>query len=56
MSVFMRAYETRNAERIPDLLASQSPATPHLQKEGEKAPGFSRGMNRLLLALDEPPF
>lgn len=30
MPVFMRAYEMRDAERIPDLLASQSPATPHL--------------------------
>src|SRR4051794_40547071 len=30
MTIRMRAYEPRDSERIPALLASQSPATPHL--------------------------
>jgi ribosomal protein S18 acetylase RimI-like enzyme len=30
MAITMRAYETRDATHIPDLLTSQSPATPHL--------------------------
>jgi mycothiol synthase len=30
MAITMRAYEMQDAERIPDLLASQPPATPHL--------------------------